>query len=338
MAINPRMYETKYGFDVLDTFHNFFPEMMYDTQLFPSNTFHWMRHRIATLFPDVYVRQQAMYRMYSAQGRVLSMEEWRAAQGLNQTLQPLQPQQSQQSQQSQPPQQSQQSHPPVANIWMNSAPSPIPQTTPNRSMNTPTYAAVASRSPTQMQAAPTTPQNQVRGGIPIAPNAPARQRLAHPVHPPFVTASSLNITDPMANIITEMLRQPRSQFLAGDPMLLNMLAALGPDIMYEDVIVAPTPEQINEGSAIVTLAAVPEGTNCAICQERGESQEWRRIYCNHYFHNTCISTWYQRSTECPVCRADIRDAALRTMAPQPQPQAQAQAQGSEPMSDSKEDT
>ena len=38
-----------------------------------------------------------------------------------------------------------------------------------------------------------------------------------------------------------------------------------------------------------------------------ESNEVRRImHCRHYFHRTCIDTWFQTNVHCPTCRYDIR--------------------------------
>ena len=44
MAYNPSTYETVYGFDTLDTFHNYFPELMYDDTIFRNEILHWMRY------------------------------------------------------------------------------------------------------------------------------------------------------------------------------------------------------------------------------------------------------------------------------------------------------
>ena len=266
MAINPQMYETQYGFEPLDMVHNFFPEMMYDTALFPNQNMAWMRHRVSTLFPDVYVRQQNMYRLYQAEDRRIRMEEWRRSQ---------------------------------------IPPSPIAQESPmNNTFATPPrranpWADVSA----QVREPPSTPVNQISGRPMTVPGAPSRPAPRVGIASEFVPASSLNMAG-ATNIITNMLRQPQNRFLSDDQMLLNMFTALGTEFVYEDVIVRPTLAQINAGSQLVNDA--PEGTNCAICQEHGEQHQWRRLYCTHYFHNTCIATGDERRVECPVCRADIR--------------------------------
>jgi hypothetical protein len=76
MTYNPHMYETVYGFSALDEVHNFFPELLYDNSLFGSETAIWMRHRIQTLFPQVFVRQQNLYVMYNASERMNNYVRW----------------------------------------------------------------------------------------------------------------------------------------------------------------------------------------------------------------------------------------------------------------------
>lgn len=242
--------------------------MMYDNALFPNQNLAWMRHRVSTLFPDVYVRQQNMYRLYQAEDRRVMMDEWRRSQ---------------------------------------IPPSPIAQASPmNTTLNTPPRrTSLWANAPAQVREPPSTPVNQTSGRPMTVPGAPSRPAPRVGITSEFVPASTLNMNG-ATNIITNMLRQPNNRFLSDDQMLLNMFAALGTEFAYEDVIVRPTQAQINAGSHLINDA--PEGINCAICQERGEPQQWRCLYCNHYFHNACISTWYERSVECPVCRADIRDA------------------------------
>ena len=76
MAFNPRGFDNIYGFDMLDELHNFFPELLYDDGLFQGEGVRWMRHRLGSLFSDVYVRQQNMYNIYHAGPRLLSYAQW----------------------------------------------------------------------------------------------------------------------------------------------------------------------------------------------------------------------------------------------------------------------
>jgi len=81
MAYNPRGYDSIYGFDSLDFFHNFFPEMMYDAEAFSDPTLRWMRDRISTLVPTPYLRQRSLYEMYSMTQRREWLVQWRIRNG-----------------------------------------------------------------------------------------------------------------------------------------------------------------------------------------------------------------------------------------------------------------
>ena len=75
------------------------------------------------------------------------------------------------------------------------------------------------------------------------------------------------------------------------------------------VIVAPTVEQVDAASEIITDLS---GANpCAICQDvLVVSDICRRLVaCGHVYHKSCIDQWYQRSVRCPTCRHDIREGA-----------------------------
>jgi hypothetical protein len=184
--------------------------------------------------------------------------------------------------------------------------------------------------------------NTLHPPSPIAQQSPSLQPQQPPQQPPMIVTPERTTTTPQRQTMAQHLRSlqtppqlnrrtnefiPASQLLqpfnASDLTLLNSLLNIGsatqPDItnqfnnilgglnfVFEDVIVAPTPQQISAGSEITQHSAVPEDINCAICQERGEPRTWRLLYCHHYFHTNCISRWYEQSVECPVCRADIR--------------------------------
>ena len=62
-------FEYPYGFGMLDELHNFFPELLYDDNIFSNRTIAWARHRIQTLFGESYNRQQHMYRIYQQRSR-----------------------------------------------------------------------------------------------------------------------------------------------------------------------------------------------------------------------------------------------------------------------------
>ena len=50
-----------------------------------------------------------------------------------------------------------------------------------------------------------------------------------------------------------------------------------------------------------------EDPKCSICQEEfSDGQRLRRIEeCEHYFHKSCIDTWFTTHDTCPMCRASV---------------------------------
>jgi len=72
----------------------------------------------------------------------------------------------------------------------------------------------------------------------------------------------------------------------------------------DPVPVVPTNEQIT--NAVTYESANSQSNNCAICQESIDGELVRIRHCGHIYHRTCLSTWFQTSVRCPVCRHDIR--------------------------------
>jgi len=77
----------------------------------------------------------------------------------------------------------------------------------------------------------------------------------------------------------------------------------------QPVPVVPSPEVINRATSIIAFNDTMDSVeSCAICQENyEEGEEVRKInHCTHYFHKTCIDSWFLTSVRCPVCRHDVR--------------------------------
>ncbi|KAH7537705.1 hypothetical protein FEM48_Zijuj03G0121100 [Ziziphus jujuba var. spinosa] len=49
---------------------------------------------------------------------------------------------------------------------------------------------------------------------------------------------------------------------------------------------------------------------CAICQEKMHVPILLR--CKHIFCEDCVSEWFERERTCPLCRALVKPAGLRT--------------------------
>ena len=77
--------------------------------------------------------------------------------------------------------------------------------------------------------------------------------------------------------------------------------------LSQSVPVYPTAREI-ENASTTFMTTEQQDDNCAICQDEIETnQSVRRLtFCNHYFHQLCIDTWFQRNVHCPSCRHDIR--------------------------------
>lgn len=79
----------------------------------------------------------------------------------------------------------------------------------------------------------------------------------------------------------------------------------------QPVVVRPTEEEIQENTTVGNLVSDTDHA-CAICQDSLQpTQEGRKLNaCGHWFHKTCIDTWFEGNVRCPVCRHDIREAAV----------------------------
>jgi hypothetical protein len=77
MTFNPHSYEHIYGFELFDTVHNFFPEILYDDTLFSNDLENWVRYRMGMLFPAMYPRQQNLYRIYRSNSTREEYNNWR---------------------------------------------------------------------------------------------------------------------------------------------------------------------------------------------------------------------------------------------------------------------
>jgi len=305
-------YETLYGFDTLDVFHNFFPEMMYDDALFNTEMVAWMRHRISNLFPAVYTRQQNLYRIYSSQTRQQNFATFRN--NYNNTI----------NNQFRAPRTV--TIPPLTATITNAFArgSSPPRRNDGRAVSPP---------PTTVPAAAPAPVPAATAEAAPAARAPAVVIASVPVSAAIpevatVRIPGINTIDRMASVRLETFQDPMDDLLntllysASQParrndaaLLTTMLSGLGgwgatrnvnTNNVWADVPVVPTAEQVEAGSDIIELVDVPEEEKCAVCQERGTVNPWRHLHCDHYFHRDCVDRWFTRNVHCPVCRADIR--------------------------------
>jgi hypothetical protein len=77
----------------------------------------------------------------------------------------------------------------------------------------------------------------------------------------------------------------------------------------ENVIVAPSREQIENATERVYFHEIGTNTSCPISLEDfNQSDRITRIrHCGHVFKSFSLETWFHCNVRCPVCRYDIRD-------------------------------
>ena len=103
-----------------------------------------------------------------------------------------------------------------------------------------------------------------------------------------------------------------SQYVANELLLLTMINQLSSPAQYYTLTLPPsflnpvpvlaTPEQI--------AGCLIDGTttsSCAVCQEAISTGGCQIRQCSHFFHRSCIESWFSLSVRCPVCRHDIRE-------------------------------
>lgn len=73
----------------------------------------------------------------------------------------------------------------------------------------------------------------------------------------------------------------------------------------DPVPVLPSSTHIINAVSYETVSG--SGNDCAICQESITGEMARLRHCRHVYHRTCLTTWFQSSVRCPVCRHDIRE-------------------------------
>ncbi|GMI80532.1 hypothetical protein HRI_001722500 [Hibiscus trionum] len=62
-----------------------------------------------------------------------------------------------------------------------------------------------------------------------------------------------------------------------------------------------------------------DDAQCIVCLSEYHANDTLRIlpYCGHFFHVTCIDTWLQQHSTCPVCRLLLREFSEKKQLKQP---------------------
>ncbi|KAI3704969.1 hypothetical protein L1987_75199 [Smallanthus sonchifolius] len=69
-------------------------------------------------------------------------------------------------------------------------------------------------------------------------------------------------------------------------------------------------KEVNYGSHATAEQVSEAGDLCAICQEKMEAPIF--LCCKHIFCEDCVSEWFERERTCPLCRALVRPADIRS--------------------------
>nr|XP_043617088.1 uncharacterized protein LOC122588931 [Erigeron canadensis] len=71
-------------------------------------------------------------------------------------------------------------------------------------------------------------------------------------------------------------------------------------------------KDVHYGSYATPEQVLEAGDLCAICQEKMQAPVLLR--CKHIFCEDCVSEWFERERTCPLCRAVVKPADLRSFA------------------------
>ena len=324
------MARSVYGVQLIDDLHNYFPELLYNTQRFTSvqDVLHYVTDSTRRRF-DLFSNSREMYTANTAHTRVNQQE-------------------SRVNQQSYV-QQNQQNQSRAAPFVAHTAPTaPIAVTPIHFAPITYTPVSPTTSTTSTTSTAPVTPE-------PIMPNTieaigqhlrnawttPRNNSMSSVIRPlPYIslqpdTGSTLSMYaldilgwPPVGTTHNNTINTNSTITTANANATINALdneleaaARILSSLMYssnnlrgsnsflDPIIVCPTIQQIDQATSQRILTDPIDGF-CSICQENmiiGDNV--RRITeCTHAFHASCIDIWFTRNVRCPICRYDIRES------------------------------
>jgi hypothetical protein len=366
-------YQYIYGYSLFNDLHNFLPELLYDAEMFPSRTFDFVRYRMSFLFPEDFSYQQHSYRLYSAATRRSAYQQAQQAQmayrahfvnaataATAATAEPDAPVVTIVSATA------------VATATAATV-TPVPvdarvnlvlydeahynhggdMDTMMRSTIQTTMTSSGPASAPMGPSGPPAPTGLSSPPAPLGPSGPAAPLFRTPARPPRpINTSSPAMLRAMLNTPVRMRgnRVVLEEDGANDAMVSALLGLLGHgqgqgnglgqflgnnqnNLVFEDVPVVPTNQQIDDASTLLVPVEVPPETICSVCQHHyydvenditqvdirtGVDWMWRRLHCNHSCHRPCIDQWFTQSVLCPICRADVRITTRETPSPSPE--------------------
>lgn len=103
-----------------------------------------------------------------------------------------------------------------------------------------------------------------------------------------------------------------SSLTTGLYLTLKLTATVNKVIMFMAAVRQVVKREVQFGSYATADEVIAAGDMCAICQEKMHSPVSLR--CNHVFCEDCVSEWFERERTCPLCRAVVKAAGLRSFA------------------------
>ncbi|PWA98771.1 RING finger and transmembrane domain-containing protein 1 [Artemisia annua] len=101
-----------------------------------------------------------------------------------------------------------------------------------------------------------------------------------------------------------------SSFITGLYLTFKLTSLVEKVRSFYAALKALSRKEMHYGS-YATLEQVSEaGDMCAICQEKMQAPIL--LCCNHIFCEDCVSEWFERERTCPLCRALVRPADIRS--------------------------
>lgn len=65
--------------------------------------------------------------------------------------------------------------------------------------------------------------------------------------------------------------------------------------------------QISKIKSFAWMEGRTNGNSCTICMDQFKGgQRFKRLSCNHEYHNDCVDQWLESSRKCPVCNKDVQ--------------------------------
>jgi hypothetical protein len=257
-----------YGFPLLDNLHQLFPEILYDSTLFPhegadgfARMISWVRFRLAHLYPQTFNRARQHYVRTTENGRREDYDEW---------------------------------------MWLRNGSRNV-ITPPRRPvMHTfPTMSPLQASLNTGYWGGERTPINAAHQDERMEEERPVERRILGTQAMNQIIQNTL-IDELLVGLLVPRTRTGGTLWRFYDPVPVAPSPAeiaFGSRIMDSSQVAAETICTICQDNAS------PRDISGAVNPSNG----WRVLTnCTHAFHKDCIDRWFEGHVVCPVCRADIR--------------------------------